>query len=183
MGIPDRLLLFLRRTTLEIAAAAAEVLDEHDQELLAAVFAVHKSLEAQRNDLAHGLFGVADQISDGLLWVEIKHQAPWTMDRISRWDATPSPGVIEHVYVYKAKALIDLHNEIATFGQNTMALATYYRSGSRTRPILNLTNYTASYVASLIQPKLYRTCGTGKIRPKPDRDRGKQIVAGDDDLI
>jgi hypothetical protein len=128
VGIPDRLLLFLRRTTLEIAAAAAEVLDEHDQELLAAVFAVHKSLEAQRNDLAHGLFGVADQISDGLLWVEIKHQAPWTMDRISRWDATPSPGVIEHVYVYKAKALIDLHNEIATFGQNTMALATYYRT-------------------------------------------------------
>jgi hypothetical protein len=62
----------LRRSTAQrdaISAAAAIVLDSQDLELLTAMLDVHKSIEAERNSLAHGHFGIFDKKPDILLWI------------------------------------------------------------------------------------------------------------------
>jgi hypothetical protein len=52
-----------------LEAVANVVLDSPDDELLKAYLARRASLEKERNDLAHGCFGVAPAISDGIIWV------------------------------------------------------------------------------------------------------------------
>ena len=62
----------LRRSSAQreaIFAAANTVLDSKDLELLTAMLDVHKSIEAERNSLAHGHFGVYDKFPDGMLWM------------------------------------------------------------------------------------------------------------------
>jgi hypothetical protein len=62
----------LRRSTAQrdaISAAAVIVLDSKDLELLTAMLDVHKSIEAERNSLAHGHFGIFDKKPDILLWI------------------------------------------------------------------------------------------------------------------
>lgn len=51
-----------------ISAAAEAVLDERDLELFAAHMARRSSLEKERNDLAHGCFGVSVAIPDHIVW-------------------------------------------------------------------------------------------------------------------
>lgn len=52
-----------------LEAAAATVLNEKDYELFAAHMARKCSLEKERNDLAHGCFGVSGAIQDSIVWV------------------------------------------------------------------------------------------------------------------
>lgn len=52
-----------------LSAAAEAVLDERDQELFAAHMARRSSLEKERNDLAHGCFGISVAIPDHIVWV------------------------------------------------------------------------------------------------------------------
>lgn len=52
-----------------LVAAAEAVLDEHDLLLLNAYIARKASIEKERNDLAHGCFGVSVSIPDHIVWV------------------------------------------------------------------------------------------------------------------
>lgn len=52
-----------------LSAAAEAVLDARDMELFAAHMARRSSLEKERNDLAHGCFGVSVAIPDHIVWV------------------------------------------------------------------------------------------------------------------
>lgn len=52
-----------------LSAAAGVVLDERDLELFAAYMARRSSLEKERNDLAHGCYGVSVAIPDHIVWV------------------------------------------------------------------------------------------------------------------
>lgn len=52
-----------------LTAAAGAVLDEQDTELFAAHMARRSSLEKERNDLAHGCYGVSVAIPDHIVWV------------------------------------------------------------------------------------------------------------------
>lgn len=61
----------LRRSSAQreaISEAARVALDDKDRELLNAILNVHKSVEAERNALAHGHFGISSKIKDGVLW-------------------------------------------------------------------------------------------------------------------
>jgi hypothetical protein len=49
--------------------AARASLNAQDQELIGAILNVHKSAESERAPLAHGHFGVANNIPDGLIWM------------------------------------------------------------------------------------------------------------------
>jgi hypothetical protein len=53
-----------------LSEAAKYTLDERGQELLAAILTVHKSVEAERNALAHGHLGACEQLRDALVWVD-----------------------------------------------------------------------------------------------------------------
>lgn len=62
----------LRRSSAQreaIMDAARAALSETDQELTNALLNVHKSIEMERNALAHGHFGVASTIPHGILWM------------------------------------------------------------------------------------------------------------------
>lgn len=52
-----------------LTAAAEAVLNEDDLELFNAHMARRSSLEKERNDLAHGCFGVSVAIADHIVWV------------------------------------------------------------------------------------------------------------------
>ncbi|WP_234732160.1 hypothetical protein [Acidocella facilis] len=63
-----------------INAAANIVLKGEVLELYRAIIAFQKSIEAQRNDLAHGCFGVMNAVPDGILWMESQHAAKFMLD-------------------------------------------------------------------------------------------------------
>jgi hypothetical protein len=46
-------------------------------ELLQALLVVTSSVESERNDLAHCLWGISDEIPDAALWVDPKHYAQY----------------------------------------------------------------------------------------------------------
>jgi hypothetical protein len=53
-----------------IGAAANTALEtKEDKELISALLYVHKSIEAERNALAHGHFGIHDKFTDMILWI------------------------------------------------------------------------------------------------------------------
>lgn len=56
-----------QRDAIEIAAKIK--LSTRDQELLSAILGIHKSVEADRNALAHGHLGWTDALPDALLWI------------------------------------------------------------------------------------------------------------------
>jgi hypothetical protein len=65
----------LRRSSAQrdaISEAARTVLNENDRELLSAILNVHKSIEAERNALTHGHFGIYTSLDDGLVWMDTK---------------------------------------------------------------------------------------------------------------
>lgn len=104
-----------RRAALK--AAADSVLSEAERELFAAIQIVHKGIETQRNDLAHGCYGSIRAIPDALLWVETKHMTNWT---ISVWnkDANNTRTGFEHdelarhMFVYKKTDLEAIFEEM-----------------------------------------------------------------------
>jgi hypothetical protein len=63
----------LRRSTGKseaVKAAASVALDKSGQELVAAVLTFSQSVEGQRNDLAHGHWGISELIPDAILWLD-----------------------------------------------------------------------------------------------------------------
>ena len=63
-----------------INAAANTVLSGDVLELYRAIVDFQKSVEAQRNDLAHGCYGTMDAIPDGVLLMEAQHVANFMLD-------------------------------------------------------------------------------------------------------
>src|ERR1700730_14695695 len=67
----------LRRSSAQrdaISQAASTSLETHQQELLSALLNVHRTIEADRNDLVHGLLGQCNEIEDGILWLQATDQ-------------------------------------------------------------------------------------------------------------
>jgi hypothetical protein len=61
-------------------AAANAVLSGEVFELYRAIVDFHTSVETQRNDLAHGCFGVMDDIPEAVLWMEPRHVADFMLN-------------------------------------------------------------------------------------------------------
>jgi hypothetical protein len=79
--------LILRRGSARsdaIMAAAKATLDKKDQELISAVLTVHKSVEAERNSLAHGCWGTCNKIPDAVIWVDLADNANFIADYFSK---------------------------------------------------------------------------------------------------
>ena len=67
------------RTQFDVLNAAAEAaLDDKDFELFGATMNIKKTLEKERNDLVHGLYGGSDLVKEGILWVELKNMTSHT---------------------------------------------------------------------------------------------------------
>jgi hypothetical protein len=65
----------LRRSSAQreaISEAARITLSDEGRTLLAAIMAIHKAIEDDRNDLTHGHFGIYTNLQDGIIWMGTK---------------------------------------------------------------------------------------------------------------
>jgi hypothetical protein len=98
-----------------LEAAAAAVLDERDKLLFAAHMLRKAPLEKERNDLAHGCFGVAVSLPDAVIWTS-------QTDRIASSTAHEygtDPETVERsrkkMYIYEVGSLERIAQEIIQF--------------------------------------------------------------------
>src|SRR3954447_9243816 len=99
------------------------------KEIFQAILNIHKSLDSQRNDVVHGIWGFCPAITDGAVWMSVQSFASSTIDKYHR-DATGnsrSPDDLTHymakdLFVYRISDLeainsgiIDLHQIVRNF--------------------------------------------------------------------
>lgn len=94
-------------------AAAAVVLDAKDYELFSAHMARRSSLESERNDLAHGCFGVSVAIPDAVIWVSQSDYLNFTTAR--NHDQKAQERFREKQFVYELGTLERIAQEIEEF--------------------------------------------------------------------
>lgn len=92
-----------------LSAAAEAVLDERDFELFAAHMSRRASLEKERNDLAHGCFGVSVAIPDHIIWVAQGDYLAFTAGGFTLEDFRKKQ------FVYELGTLERIAQEIAEF--------------------------------------------------------------------
>lgn len=75
------------------------------------------SAEKERNDLAHGCFGVSDDIPDGILWVAPTVMSTWNTSVILKPSARATSADYEKlshlIFVYKKQDLERVYDQIA----------------------------------------------------------------------
>lgn len=96
---------------------------------------VYKALEAERNALAHGLYGICDAIPDGVVWIEVKdhvkHTIPWLAQLSPRADPKKpliTLNIDRDLFVYKPKdfeKLLQDMNELHEAAQGVAFFATW----------------------------------------------------------
>jgi len=106
---------------------AKGILTDADSEILEALLAVYRSLERQRNKLAHGIYGFSNELPDAILWADIHDFASFLV-RVYAAEYAGSPledphaPLRESMYVYSLRDLAklvadmeELHNAVMLF--------------------------------------------------------------------
>lgn len=105
--------LKLRRRTNRveaITAAANNILDEDERDLLCAILRVSDRIETQRNDLAHGHFGACDYLPDDILWINAEE---YVMFRVAFYGNGPRADTLfQHLFYYTLEDLGDVGDQI-----------------------------------------------------------------------
>ncbi len=133
-----------------INAAANITLNGEVLELYRAIIAFQRSIEAQRNDLAHGCFGVMDAVPDGVLWMEPQHVANfmlnfWNKIEHSTPTGPPIPtsqqekdriheGNLDRLFVYRKADIEQLLGDITALWR-TLGSFIYFLRNSRPQNI------------------------------------------------
>jgi len=115
--------LSLRRASNQIealTAAAKHKLSGQELDAFRAICRVYTSLEKQRNDLAHGCFGICEQDTTVLFWIEVKdhvHFQTDTLTREARGDFPPDrhERLKKNMYVYRLSDLEMLYEDMEKF--------------------------------------------------------------------
>jgi hypothetical protein len=133
-----------------INAAANIVLNGDVLDLYRAIIAFQRPIEAQRNDLAHGCFGVMDALPDGVLWMESQHAANfmlnfWNKIEHSTPTGPPIPtsqeekdriheGNLSRLFVYRKADIEQLLQDITALWR-TLGSFIYFLRNSRPQNI------------------------------------------------
>jgi len=119
-----------QRQALDAAAQAALTGDE----LLTyrALIVEYGSLEAQRNNVAHGCFGNCPDDDDLLFMVKIEHHVIWQAEILPRLIAgkivpDPHQGLIENMWVYRMSDLERLENQMEQLWWDMFHFNSYLR--------------------------------------------------------
>ncbi len=113
--------------------AAAGVLFEdepHKLELLTAVLNVVGAAEKQRNDLAHGCYGICRAIADGVLWIESKHIGPWNVSMLlneGHLTGTEHADLAKKIFVYRLEDIHEVEEQIGGAFQTAFEFHCYLR--------------------------------------------------------
>ena len=122
-----------QREALEIAAKFT--LSGQELIVFKALIKVYKSLEAQRNDLAHGCFGVCPDDSSLLFWIDVKHHVHFqteTLLKESNGEFTEDRHrrLKENLFVYRHTDLQTLYEDMEQFWWSIFYFNGYIREPS-----------------------------------------------------
>jgi hypothetical protein len=105
--------------------------DSNDRELLNAILNAHKSVEAERNELAHGHFGTYRALTDGLIWMDTKTYLD-TRTRLELAYQIPTEEFLRKVYdktrIYKDDDLTSIYEGIKDIADTWDKFITYLRA-------------------------------------------------------
>jgi hypothetical protein len=112
-----RVFLILRRWSHQkeaLDAAAEGKLSNDEMNVYRALIAEYRSLEAQRNKLAHGCFGVCPDDEDLLFVISVNHHVLWQADILPKHlkgniRVDSHEGLKQHMYVYRISDLQSLY--------------------------------------------------------------------------
>jgi hypothetical protein len=125
------------RAQKEALAAAAEIgLQGRELEMFSAISLAYQALDAQRTDLAHGLFAVSDDLPEAIVWADAKD---FTRQHVQEWtDLSQNPfgagffsafdeALKPKLFVYRESDLIGLRNEISELWRTVFLFNIYLR--------------------------------------------------------
>lgn len=98
-----------------VAIASETSVNIQHKSLLDAILKVHKSIEAERNALAHGYFGVYSKLPDDLIWMETKSYLDFRANHELRKLPHSSSSVeafIDKIFVYNETTLKSIKSSI-----------------------------------------------------------------------
>lgn len=96
-----------------LEAAAKVVLNNQDYELFSAHMARRASLEKERNDIAHGCYGVAVSIPEHVIWVAQSDYLAFT--NTAKSNSEVDPDFRSKIFVYEVGTLERISQEIEEF--------------------------------------------------------------------
>jgi len=120
----------------EALKAAAEIrLKGENYLFFEALMSLYKSLESERNALAHGCFGVAANDLDVLFWIDTRNHVQFQTDiytKIAHGDKITDPHehLKQNMYVYQLSDLNTLQYEMSQFWDATMSFNSYLKFNS-----------------------------------------------------
>jgi hypothetical protein len=129
-----------------MSAVARLLLSEEDLKVFEGVLSVYGSLEKQRNALAHGLFGVADDLPDAVLWSDIQDHANFLINLYNKEYqnipvADPHEKLRRDMYIYTKSDLKELLDQLAELQKAVFHFHCYHQP----RP-----NKTQKHLADLV---------------------------------
>ena len=132
--------LTLRRSSNQreaLQAAAKFALSGNELIAFQSIFSIYKYLEIQRNDLAHGCFGICPEDSSILFWIEVKHHVHFQMEVLSReskghFALDRHARLKDHMFVYRDKDLQVLYDEMEQFWWTIFYFNGYLRDPNNT---------------------------------------------------
>jgi hypothetical protein len=109
--------LTLRRSSnrSEAITVASKHLPEREAEICAAALKVIQAAEAERNDLVHGMFGIADHMPDAILWAEVKDISSTVVRHIFFADSADNKDMdnyLDAVSYYRENDLLQIEERI-----------------------------------------------------------------------
>lgn len=125
--------LTLRRNSsrTEAIRAAAQHLPARDQEICIATLKAMQSVEAERNALVHGMFGVAEELPDMVLWAEVKDISSTFVKYVFFPDSADNDkmsGYLDNVFCYRESDLLQIEDQIKQAPVVLTAAIRYIRS-------------------------------------------------------
>jgi hypothetical protein len=170
----------LRRSTgrMEALKAAADVhLDAQGREVIAAICMFVQSVEAHRNDLAHGQWGVSRLIPDGILWLDgafaidfhVRHRQTIIIEKQHHMSSSK---IEENLFYYKLNDFAHIRREIIAVCEVLFTMRTYvdgfYHKGRPYRTSIELLDRLKTF-APIRQALTQIIYGAGRSTPsEPD---------------
>lgn len=116
-------------------AAAQQTLDEDDFDIFSALMNLHRSLDSERNDIVHGVWGKLDGKDDVAIWISLQNYATTlirlyhgkTADGSNMTHEERVDTMLKHYFVYEIDDVKDVLDRINALAQAIARFHTHLR--------------------------------------------------------